>query len=234
MSALIKSRDAGYADTVQRFGHEAVARPDAPKRTVMPIENPLAAENSRLAAVAEKYEAEIAAHADALAKAFADGELAGHTAAETEFEDDRSAALSLLENGIAGAEADLSSVLENAENIAVLVAHTALEKLFGDSSSYKGYVTELIRHQLGRIGQESFVAIEVARADFPDTGEVADLARSLAIPTERLRVLDELNNGDCRMRMQVGTLEVGVDRQWGAMRAMLTEMVADHDNGIQA
>jgi type III secretion protein L len=234
MSALIKSRDAGYAGTVQLFGREAVTQPDAPQRAVTPIENLLATENSRLAALAEKYEADIAVHVDALAKAFADGELAGRSAAEAEFEDERAAALSLLETGIAEAKSDLGSALKNAENIAVLVAHAALGKLFGDASSYKGYVTELIRHQLGRIGQESFVAIEVARADFPNTSEVADLALSLAIPTERLRVLDELNNGDCRMRMQVGTLEVGVDRQWGAVCALLTEMVSDHDTGTQA
>jgi flagellar biosynthesis/type III secretory pathway protein FliH len=232
VSVLIKSGEAANGASIARFGAAVGVQPSG---VLQPAarENPLVAENVKLLALVEKYEAEIAAHTDLLKKAFAEGEQAGRLAMESEFEDDRTASLALLAQGINAAQNDLSVMLENAENISVLVAQAVLEKLFGEPNNYREYVIDLIRHQFRRVDQNSIIAIEVARSDFPDTNEVADLARSLVVPEQQIRVSDQLNAGDCIMRMQIGTLDVGLNQQWGSIQALLGELAdADDTTGL--
>lgn len=226
MSTLIKSNDLGHGFVIQKLGGESPMRVSTVRASETKAENPLAAENRRLAALVEEREAEIAAHEGALAKAYSKGEEAGRLAMESEIEDDRAAALELLANGVEAAKMALDQALGNYESIALVVAQTALDKIFGDTESRKAMAAELIRHQFRQIGHDSFVSLVVSRADFPNTYEVAELATSLSVAPDRVRVSDDLAAGSCHMRMQLGTLEIGLDRQWGSVRALLADMIA--------
>jgi flagellar biosynthesis/type III secretory pathway protein FliH len=227
MSTLIKSNDKSHGFNIQRLGAGGVAPPATKPIASANIENPLVAENSRLLTLIEQREAEIIAHAQALAKSFAEGEESGRLAMEAEIDDDRAASLMLLGDGIDAAKTELGHALENAESIALMVAQMALEKMFGETETRKSTVADLIRHQFRQIGHDSFVSLAVSRADFPNTNEVAELAAELSVASDRVRVSDELKAGDCRMRMQLGTLDIGLGRQWGSIRALLEDMAAN-------
>lgn len=224
MSMLIKSNDKAHGFSIQKLGAAAAAFVPTNRATSANIENPLIAENKRLLALLKRREAEIAAHADALAEAFADGEEAGRVAMEADIDDDRAASLALLGQGIEAAKTGLGNALENAESIALMVAQMTLEKMFGETDGRKALAADLIRHQFRQIERESFVSLEVSRADFPNTSEVAVLSTTLSIAPNKVRVSDELDAGDCRMRMQLGTLDIGLARQWGSIRALLEDM----------
>ena len=226
MSILIKSTDLAHGFVIQKLGGESPQRVSTVRASETKAENPLAAENRRLAALVEEHEAKIAAHEGALATAYSKGEEAGRSAMEFEIQDDRAAALELLVRGVESAKTALDQTLGNYESIALIVAQTALDKIFGDTEGRKVMAADLIRHQLRQIGHDSFVSLEVSRADFPNTQEVAELATSLSVVPERVRVSDDLAAGSCQMRMQLGTLEIGLDRQWGSVRALLDEMIA--------
>jgi hypothetical protein len=224
MSRLIKSSDNGHGFIIRRMG-AVEAAPVAPKSSNSDNnDNPLVAENKRLIALLKAREAEIATHAEALVKVFADGEEVGRVAMEAEIDDNRAASLALLEKGIDAAKTDLGHTLENSESIALMVAQIALDKMFGETEGRKAVATDLIRQQFRQIGHESFVSIEISRADFPNTNEVAELSEALSIDSDRVRVSDELGAGKCLMRLQLGTLEIGLARQWGAIRALLDDM----------
>jgi flagellar biosynthesis/type III secretory pathway protein FliH len=226
MSALIKSSDEAHGFVIRKLGIAVVASAASKQATPVHIENPLAAEIRRLLALLEEREAEIEGHADALTKALTEGEEAGRLAMEAEIDDDRAASLALLGEGIEVAKAKLSQVLENAESIALMVAQIALDKMFGEPEARKAAAADLIRHQFRQIGFDSFVAIEVSRADYPNTSEVAELAASISVASDRVNVSDDLEAGSCRMRLQLGTLEIGLDHQWKSIRALLMTMAA--------
>ena len=226
MSTLLKSNDMAHGFVIQNLGGEPPKRVPSTRAEQSIAENPLAAENRRLAVLLEECEAEIAAHNDALAKAYAEGEEAGRVAMEAEIENDRAAALELLAGGVECAKTALDRALGNYESIALVVAQTALDKIFGNTENRKAMVADLIRHQFRQIGQDSFVSLEVSRADFPNTQEVAELATSLLIAPDRVRVSDDMMAGNCNMRMRLGTLEIGLGQQWGSLRSLLAEMIA--------
>ena len=186
--------------------------------------DPIAEEIGRLRALVEEKEAENAALSEAVDKARAEGEEAGRIAMELEFEDGRERALELLEAGIGMARESLDEFLVRAEILALEVARTALNKLFGQDDGREAAVVDLVRHQLSHIERQSLVAIEVSRLDFPDTREVAALAERMGVDAAMLAASDELNAGGCRMRMKLGTIDVGLDQQWVAIRELLDSM----------
>lgn len=185
--------------------------------------NPLEREVARLRELLAERDAEIATHAEALATARAEGEAAGRAAAELDFAADHTAALELLETGIAEAQAELAKAMPMAQAVALLALREVLDKLFGDPAQREELVAALLNRQLDRLGRELAVAVEVSRLDFPDTRDLARLAKATGLGAERLSALIDLPQGACRMRLRLGTLDLGIDRQWSAIRAVLDE-----------
>ena len=201
-------------------GSDRLREPVAPEPVPA---NPLLREIEQLRAALAEREAEIAGHAVALAAARAEGEAAGREAAELDFAADHAAALERLEDGIAAAQAELAKAMPMAEALALLALREALDKLFGDPARYHDLIAGLLNRQLDRIGRELTIAVEVSRLDFPDTRDLASLAEATGLGTERLKAQIDLPQGACRMKLRLGTLDLGIDRQWSAVRALLDE-----------
>jgi len=66
--------------------------------------------------------------------------------------------------------------------------------------------------------------VSVSRQDFPSPEELSRLVAKLANPALDLRACAELSAGQCEMRLQLGTLEIGVDQQWSRLEAVLTDL----------
>ena len=226
MSGLIKAGSAAAGLILAPFGNgaEAKAVRAAPKQ---PEQHPLEREIARLREELADREAEIAKHDDELAQARVAAELAGREAAEAEFEADRAAATERLEHGIAEARKDLKMAFEQAEALALLVARGTLDKLFGDPGERTEVIAALLSEQLERVGRELVVAVDVSRLDFPDTGELKELSKRLGLGAGILEARVDLDEGDCRMRLRLGTIDLGIDQQWGAVRTLIDEFIAD-------
>jgi flagellar biosynthesis/type III secretory pathway protein FliH len=156
-----------------------------------------------------------------LSASFTKGEAAGRITAEDEFQDDRTAALEVLKQSLVQAGTDYQNAITSLEKLAMLVSIEAIEKMVGNSTRYRSVLRDLIAHQVKDIDASSLVAIEVSRSDFPDTREVAALEKAFSGYRERLAVLDTLAAGECRIKLTIGALEIGIDQQWGEIKTLL-------------
>lgn len=167
-------------------------------------------------------DAEIAGHADALTKAFADGEEAGRFAAREEFEDSRAEALSLLEDGIVHAAAVLADALKSFETLALQAAMQALQILVDDVGDYRKLLRAAIAQQVAALESETIIAITVSRSDFPDSSELAALEAQLVGPKRTLTLSDEMDAGSCHIALKLGTIEFDMRRSWDEISAILS------------
>lgn len=226
MRALIKAGNEAHGFVIAPLG---VPSGPASGNVAVPVsrEDPLAAEARALRARLEEQRAQIAGHAAALEDARAEGEAAGRLAMERDFRESRDKALELLAAGITVAHDKLDDLVQRAELLGVLVARAAIAKLFGQDDAREAAVVDLAKHRLAQIERHMLVAIEVARADFPDTREVQELAARLGVDRVLLSVSDALAPGDCRMRCRLGTLDIGLNQQWGAIRELLDQWTSE-------
>ncbi len=226
MSRVIKAGDETHGLIITPLDRSAAA-PASTVAKPSAQEDPLVTELHRLRALVVQQQAEIDGHGDALEVVRSEAETAGRQAMELEFEENRERALELLAAGINMAHASLGELMERAELLGMLVTRTVISKLFGQDGSREAIVIDLAKHQLAQINRQSLVAIEVSRHDFPDTREVEQLATQLGMNQIAVSVSDELASGDCRMRCQLGTIDIGLDQQWGTIREMLDSWVQE-------
>lgn len=191
----------------------------------------VAAVDPRIAALrqqVETLEAELLERDEALAAlaserdlARAEGEASGREAGLAEADARREEALALLEKTAASASKALGERLETMERLAALLARTCLDRLFGEAGARGKLVADLLRHQLERLRGAAIVEIEVAAQDFD-----ADSVSSIASAGVRIVLADALDSGDCRIRLALGALEIGLDQQWGVLSGILDEIAA--------
>lgn len=224
MSSVIKLGSARYAEAVTPYASPPSIGPadTAPS-------DPHREEVQKLRALLAERDAELEELRAEVDKARVEGEAAGRIAAEAEVEDSREKALELLRNGIEHAGAAVADCQGQMEVLALMIARTALDKLFGDDSGRRAAVTELVVRQLRSIERQTLLQVEVSRLDFPNTDELADLAGQIGVAVDDICANAGLAPGACRMRLRVGTLEVGLDEQWGAIRNLLDDLASSAD-----
>jgi flagellar biosynthesis/type III secretory pathway protein FliH len=219
MTGLIKAAH-GAADFKI---HSFVSAQPVPKgkESGPPPVHPLALENETLRSQLKALEEQVAAHKSAVTAAYDEGVAEGRIEREAEFEDDRAEALERLEVCFSEANNAVTEALSRLEGVAALVACSVLEKMFGDEATRQGLVIDLVRHQFLNINRDLVVSIDVSRADFPDTAEVGRVAEAIGVDRDQLRVVDTFESGECRIRLTLGELDVGLNRQWGRLSAAL-------------
>lgn len=216
MSAVIKPGGAGRAHLVTPYAADLAAQAADAARP-----DPQQEELERLRALLTARDATLEQAKKDVAKARAEGEAAGRKSAELAAKDSRDQALALLRRGIEQAQAALTAGREQMEVLALLIARTALDKLFGDDPRRKDAVAALVIRQLRAIDQQMLLAIEVSRVDFPSDDELAALAAEVGIEPEMVSANADFPAGGCSMQLRIGMLEVGTDQQWGAIRDLL-------------
>lgn len=167
-------------------------------------------------------DAEIVGHADALKKAYDEGEEAGRFAARDEFDDSRAEALSLLADGIAKASRVLADALKGFETLALQAAIQALQVLVDDVGDYRKLLAAAIAQQVSELESETIIAITVSRSDFPSSSELAELESQLGGPKRALKLSDEMDAGSCHIALKLGTIEFDMRRSWDEISAILS------------
>lgn len=219
MSRLIKASSAAMGETVSRW-----PTVESPKPTT--IAAPEESQLAQLLALIETKDKEIAMLQAAVEEARAAGEEAGRLAMELEIQDSREAQLTLLRASFEQARQDLADRLQSLEQLAVGIADAAIEKMLGEDADRRAIVVTLIRRQLAKLERHAIVAVEVSRPDFPHTAEIAALAAQLGVEAGMLVASEELASGDCRLRLKLGSADIGLGQQWNAIRSRIEALAA--------
>lgn len=220
MSAVIKSSGAGASGLVRPHRMRSV---DA-----LPLELP--DEETLLQARIAQLEAELVRQAEvarqqekhsslAREQARAEGYRKGlEDAARKEAE-----RLETLKSCAKSAVKAFEGSLSEAETLAVLLARTCLETLFGTAKGRVQTVCDLIRRQLETMTGETVVMLKVSREDFPDEKAVAALLADSGLDRARVEVDSALKPGAASLQLGLGQMELGIDRQWGSLRQLLDD-----------
>jgi flagellar biosynthesis/type III secretory pathway protein FliH len=186
----------------------------------------VAAEDQVVAALERENEALRSALAEAAEKARAEegrareeGRQAGLEAARRDDEH----RCETLRTACSEALDDWRGRLADLDQLAPLIARTALAKIFGDDGDRTDLATRAIERQLAKLRREAILAIHVSAEDFADDSAFAALAAQVGT-SEIAFVRDTaLGVGECRIRLTLGQIDVGPATQWRTLSALLDE-----------
>ncbi len=172
----------------------------------------------------EQQEAEIADLHKQIDAAFRKGEAQGREAGIRDAADQSAKLLARVEGGVERAMAMYTQVLSGLERLAPALARQGLAQLLGDADSRADLVTAIVLKQIKTIEAQSVLHIEVSAADFGDEAALSGLSEALGAHAVKVQAYSALKSGDCRIKLKLGALEVGLDQQWGRLNAMLKDL----------
>lgn len=221
MSAIIKSREVeAIAARVRPLGAAPApaARPpvEAPSPEVMALRQELEAARR----LVEKSQQEIDRLKEDVRRAYRDGEASGHAAGLKEAGDREDERLKRLRVGLEQALGLLGKELASLERLAPLLAREALGKILADPTEPADLVAGIIRRQLKQLAERCVLGVEVSSQDFSAEAASAVLA-SIGRADLQLSVTDALKSGQCRVKLRLGEVEVGVGQQWSVLGELL-------------
>ncbi len=235
MTRVLKKDGAAVAQAVHSLASAwttaSVAPAGAPPPAIDPELLALRAETQALKQQLEAQEAKLAELAAEAKAAFRKGEASGREAGLREAADQGEQRLARLEAGIGQAQAAFAQAMDGLERLAPALAHEALATLIGQAGDRPQLVAAIIGNQVRTLEARSVIHIEVSAADFPDDDALAALEGTLGALGPSLQASVALKSGECRIRLKLGALDVGLDRQWAELAALLRDMAEGEGSG---
>lgn len=185
-------------------------------------------EIERLSVRVISLEAEVQRLNEAVIVARSEGESEGRTQVKRDFDAQRAEAHVQLEAGLSHALEQWSAKLNEVDRLAVMIASTALERLLLSPEDRLSTLTALIAAQVQALDRSSLLRIKVSHEDFIDSDALAELAQSCAIDGVLIEQALNLCAGDCIIQLTLGSIDVGLNQQWSAIRSLLES----HANGV--
>ena len=235
MNRILKLQGAGEISRVQSLSSAwgVAKRAAAQAAAPLPVDPELLElreEQAYLRRLLEQQSADIEDLRKQADEAFHKGEAQGRDAGRREAEDQGAKSLVLLESGIERALVTLVDALSGLERLAPLLARQALASVFGESDHRAELVGAIVHQQMKAVEARGILHIEVSATDFSDEAALTALADSLGSYDTKVYAYSALKSGDCRIKLRLGTLEVGLDQQWGRLQSML-EKLSELDGG---
>ena len=215
MTGLIKAGDAtSISARVRPLGARAPL--DArPTEQVVPVELlALRREVESLSHDLRARDAELDRVRGDISRAFRDGQAEGHKAGLADSDKRRTEYLVKLERGIEQAIGQFDEALASLERLAVLIGREAIAKILGDPTEHAALLAAAVRHQLSHVEAQSVIRVLVSAEDFAASDELAALKAAIGRSGLDLAASDELKAGECRIRLSLGELDVGIGQQW--------------------
>jgi flagellar assembly protein FliH len=222
MAGLIKMAQVAGAPV------RALATGPKPATAVSPERSRIASLEAQLDALRklmDERDAAIAGHAKQIEDAFLAGEAAGREAGLAQAEARHDEALASLEQGVGEAVARFGTDLEALERLAGLLAMEGLAKVLGGEQGYADLVRATLAYHLAQLGGAGVVRAEVSSADFPEPADLAALAVGAGAPRLEIHADPDLAAGDCRIKLRLGAVEIGIGQQWTSLQALLSDTV---------
>lgn len=182
------------------------------------------AEQQRLEGRLAQQAAELAGLRAQLRSAFEEGEAKGREAGVRETADGEARRLARLESGIEQALDTFRQAMDGLERLAPVLAHEALAGIFGSSDERLPLVVAAVRHRFAAIEAGAVLQVEVSAADFADDQALGALETALGPQGPAIHASVALKSGECRIKLRLGTLDIGLDQQWGRLSALLQDM----------
>ncbi len=182
------------------------------------------AENERLVLALEQARDELeklqGEQALAIDRAFESGREAGRA----EIEKDESQALQLLESGCRSALDQWKDRLGSLDLLALALTKATVHKILGNGSDGAGMVGAILAEQLHAIEDQTSITVMVSAEDFTDESSVNELGQRLDDP--RLAIVRDgrLESGDCRIRLRLGEVDIGLPTQLAAFDRAIGQM----------
>jgi len=223
---LIKS-----ADLDSHIGLHSLAL--SPPRRLQPVVAPHPAETeaaelrealSGLTGELAAREMELAACRLEAIEARQEGFTAGHEAGLAEAERREGERCRLIGQALEDARALFVQSLSSLEPLSVLLAKEALDKILGDPAHHGDLAARIIRRQFALLDERSILAVEVSPEDFGDPDDFATLKERVDRPNLATVLDDGLASGECRIRLTLGVLDVGLRSQWAQLSQVLSAL----------
>lgn len=177
-----------------------------------------------LAAAVERGQSEIERLRQDIGRAYREGEAEGRRAGSRDADQRIEERILALEAGIAAAQARFNADLAGLERLAALVASAALSRVLGDPGAQADLVRRIVTRQVEGLRALGRLQIEVSAQDFSESAQISDLSLKLRRDGLEIRACKDLPSGGCRIRLALGTLDVGVDQQWSRLKETLEEL----------
>ena len=223
MSVLIRSAEAGGAD-VRRLATALGGSPRALGREEPPVElTILRREIEALTRQAAERDADIQRLQDDVGRAFREGEAEGRKAGRAEADAGHEKALDALKGGLAEALDRYAERLSSLEGLAAVLAREALRRVLGASDAEAAFTARIIRQQVAGLEGASILRLEMPAGRF-EAEALEELVKATGRSGVEVVGAGDLEPGQCRIRLKLGALEVGVSQQLSALEGLLTRM----------
>ena len=224
MSRVLKKSDASAVHSLSSAWAIAKDGLAAPSTAVDPGHAALQSEIDSLNLRLAEQEAQLTDLREDARTAFERGEAKGREAGRREAEAQETQRLARLEAAIEQAHQAFRQSLAGLEYLAPALAHEALSRILAPSEARSQLVTGILARQLAAVEAGSVLHVEVSASDFPDDLALEALEGTLGSLGPAVHASVSLKSGDCRIKLKLGTLDVGLDRQWGCLGALLQDM----------
>lgn len=220
MSPVIKSSDAVSARRVRplEFSPTQAGVREAP---VDAEKVQLRADLEQAVSLIQSRDVEIERLTAEIDRAARDAEAKGYEDGLKAAEHRQEERLTLLKAGVDQAVTQLSGELAALERLAPLVAEEGLARLVGEGGDRCDLLRDMVVRAVAELDADTIVRVEVASTDFPDTTAIAADASLGAQRRIEVRHASAMRSGDCRIRLVLGELEVGLNQQWGRLSSLL-------------
>lgn len=218
MRAVIKSGDGSGDLRVRGLAVKAPPPvPSAEARRVADLQHQASEAGERIAALEDQVDRLSREALTARREGHAEGLIDGRKAA-----DDQSARLlAVLTDASATASGDFRLSLNALEAAAGTLASLALARVVNDAGSRQSLVVDTVHRAVAELFEGSVVTIEVSPADFPDPASLETIRLPQGSPPIAVRAVRGMASGDCRVRLRLGGIDLGLDGQLARLRAVL-------------
>lgn len=220
MTSLIKSEDAHKTTGIRpiRTGFISDDLQSGPLYKASTAVHPVAQELYETRLENDKLIQELEAAVSSAEAKILEAEKRGAAAALAKFEHNEAERLESLKEGLGHAVTSLNTRLGEMEALSLLVAQTALERIFGHGNGYAEKVSAMVSHQMSRLGDSAVLKIEVSALDFPNEERLAAVSAGWGLASTDIAVRHDLAEGDCLLTVRFGQIELSLDSYWVELR----------------
>lgn len=227
MNVILKAHRVRLEGGRKRLAAAIASEPplDAVPLTVPP--DGRAAEIDALTARLAECEAKRAALEEERDGAYRRGVDDGSRAADASAKRDDAARVDALSRGVLDARASLEARFASLENLALDIAHIALERILGATEHYPALIAQTVRHHVAQMEASVVLTVDVSRTDFPDDNALRSIAT--AVPEAIVTAHSHLPAGACRFGLAPGRAELDLPQQYERLMAALNWFRDDAD-----
>ena len=147
-----------------------------------------------------------------------DGEEAGKEQAQIDLTAIHLKSAETLGSALQKAEVEFHEKLELLDVLSLQIAEKALAQIFGERSRYSTLLKDVVTESISTIDEKIITAIRISEEDFANLSKNFD---ELSLKNTRLEPDFSLSEGECKIDLIAGHIEISLERYWEDLRTIL-------------